>query len=111
VGDGAKIQRSCKRTNLAVACWVIADDEVVCYQTFDISDTGICLTTSRPLGMGKIVELQFFLPHTASPLSVTAEVIWSDCGGEGNMGLRFLDRGEKVLTALRELTRNGSKKG
>jgi PilZ domain len=110
VGNGGKKQRSCKRTSLGVACWVIADDEVVCYQTFDMSETGICLTTGRPLGMGKIVELQFFLPHTASPLSVTAEVIWSDCEGEANMGLRFLDRGEKVLTALRELARHGTKK-
>jgi hypothetical protein len=89
---------------------MIADDEVVCYQTFDISDTGICLTTGRPLVTGKIVELQFFLPDTASPLSVTAEVIWSDCSPEANMGLRFLDQSEKVLTALRTLARHCCRK-
>lgn len=103
MGNNLNTPRSCRRTPLAVACWVIAEDEVVCHQTFDISDTGICLTTDTPLSVGSIVELQFFLPHTACPLSVTAEVIWSDCDGEGNTGLRFLEQGERVLTALRAL--------
>lgn len=104
-----KESRSCKRKPLGVACWVIANEEVVCYQTSDISDTGISLTTSNPLEVGRIVELQLFLPTSASPLSVTAEVVWSDMEGEG-MGLQFLERGEKVLTALRDLTRHCCKK-
>jgi hypothetical protein len=106
VGDAERKQRSCKRKPISAACWVIVDDEVVCYQTFDMSDTGICLTTSSPLEVGKIVELQFFLPDSARPFSVTAEVVWSDCDGEGNMGLQFLERGEKALTALRDLARH-----
>ena len=103
MGEATKRQRSCRRKPLAIACWLIANDEVVCYQTVDISDTGICLTTNNPLAVGRIVELQLFLPVSASPLSVTAEVIWSDAEGEANMGLQFLERSEKVLTALREL--------
>jgi hypothetical protein len=104
MGEALKRQRSCRRKPLAIACWLVANDEVACYQTVDISDTGICITTATPLPVGRIVELQLFLPVSATPLSVTAEVIWSDTSGEGNMGLQFLERGEKVLTALRELT-------
>jgi c-di-GMP-binding flagellar brake protein YcgR len=110
VGDVVKRQRSCKRKPVAVACWVIANDEVVCYQTVDLSDTGICLTTRNPLEVGKIVEIQLFLPLSASPLSVTAEVVWSEEEGEGNMGLQFLERSEKVLTALRDLAHHCSRK-
>ena len=107
VPEAVRKGRSCARKPVATACWVIADDEVVCYQTFDLSDTGICLTTGSPLAVGRIVELQFFLPASTTPLSVTAEVVWSDCGGSGNMGLRFLEQDAKALSALREVARHG----
>ena len=108
MGNGLKKQRSCRRKPLGTACWVVANDELVCYQTSDISDTGICLDTSNPLEVGRIVELQLFLPTSATPLSVTAEVIWSDAD-RGGMGLQFLERSEKVLTAIRLLTRQCSR--
>jgi Tfp pilus assembly protein PilZ len=90
-----------------MACWVIHGEDVACYQTFDLSATGLCIRSTQHLPEGEIVELQFYLPDSARPLSVTAKVVWSVECGEGGIGLVFLEHGrETVARLLRAAERN-----
>lgn len=91
-----------KRISVDLACWVIVDDEVVCYQVSDISSTGISLQSARPLPQGKIVEIQMYIPSSACPVSVTARVVRCE---EGVLGLMFIEQNrreiERLLASLR----------
>lgn len=99
MGGRSGCRRGQRRIPVDMACWLIVDDEIVCYRSFDISATGIAVRSTRPLPPGTIVELQFFLPTSAHPASVTAQVVWcsdDDC----SMGLTFLERDRTLLDRL-----------
>lgn len=95
-----------KRSPIQVGCWIVQDDgESCCCSTFDISDTGIAIATNTPLPVGQVLCLQLYTPHSASPLSLSAEVIWSRTEQDGAMGLRFLDLTAEESEKLKEMTR------
>lgn len=94
-----------KRAEVQVGCWIARPDgELCCCSTFDISETGISLVASPPLPVGRVVSLQFYTPHSASALSISAEVVWSCIEHNGSMGLRFLDITAEKLKILKEMT-------
>ena len=98
--------RSHKRSPIQIGCWIVQDDgESCCCSTFDISDAGIAIATDTPLPAGQTVCLQLYTPHSASPLSLVAEVIWSRSDHDGAMGLKFLDLTEEESSRLKEMTR------
>lgn len=68
------------------------------------------MLTTSPLQVGRIVELQFFTHLAASPLTISAEVVWSRLEPEGGMGLRFLDMDEKTTGIIREFARELKKR-
>ncbi|GAM09179.1 pilZ domain protein [Geobacter sp. OR-1] len=93
-----------KRAQIKIGCWIVGQDgESCCCSTYDISDNGISITTTTPLPVGQTACLQFYTPQSASALSISAEVIWSDTGQNPAMGLRFLDITEEELRILREM--------
>jgi c-di-GMP-binding flagellar brake protein YcgR len=94
-----------KRAQVQIGCWIVSHDgESCCCSTFDISDTGIAIATTSPLPIGQIICLQFYTPQSASALSISAEVIWSNTGQDSAMGLRFLNITEEEVKQLREMT-------
>jgi c-di-GMP-binding flagellar brake protein YcgR len=98
--------RSHKRVHVQVGCWIVRQDgESCCCSTFDISDNGISISTNTPLPIGQTICLQFYTPLSASPLSISAEVIWSHTEQNGAMGLRFLDITNDEMEKLNEMTR------
>lgn len=100
MGNRLLRRRGQRRIPLDLPCWLIVDDEIVCYRSFDISATGIAVKCSRPFPAGTIVELQIFLPTSAKPASVTAKVVWGGEGEEGTMGLMFLEKDRSILDRL-----------
>lgn len=103
-------RRGQKRVPLNLACWLINDDDVVCYQTFDLSATGICIRSTQQLPEGKIVELQIFMPESSTPLSITAKVVWNRECDDGTMGLIFLEHSRSHLDKLLELAEREAKR-
>lgn len=98
--------RSHKRSPIQVGCWIVSDDgESCCCSTYDISDTGIAITTNSPLPVGQILRLQLYTPHSSSPLSLSAEVVWSRMEHDCAMGLRFLDLTAEESDMIKEMTR------
>jgi c-di-GMP-binding flagellar brake protein YcgR len=98
-----------RRVHAQVGCWILRKDgESCCCSTFDISDNGISISTNTPLPVGQTVCLQFYTPLSASPLSISAEVIWSHTEHNGAMGLRFLDITNEQMEMLNEMTRQVS---
>ncbi len=85
-------------------------DGASCFDTFDLSESGVSVVTTAPLQVGRIVKLQFFTPLAASPLTIEAEVVWSRLDPEGGMGLRFLDMDEKTAGIIREFARELKKR-
>ncbi|RNC72335.1 MAG: PilZ domain-containing protein [Desulfuromonadales bacterium] len=83
-------ERKCRRTPVKVGCWLVEMDGVSCVYTFDISDDGVSVVTEDPMPVGQIVPLQFFTPHSASAVTIQAEVVWSRLEPEGAMGLKFI---------------------
>ena len=91
-------ERRSKRIPAGVGCWLSQGDDVSCFHSFDISSTGICLSTDEPLTEGKVVELQFYTPRSAKAITVDAEVVWSRHDPQvSGMGLKFL--GEESITS------------
>ena len=96
--------RKNKRAQCQVGCWIVRHDgESCCCSTFDISDSGVSISTNTPLPVGQIIRLQFYTPQSASALSISAEVIWSCTEQNGSMGLRFLDIPDEELKILKEM--------
>jgi hypothetical protein len=95
---------------VTTGCWLVQADEVSCFETFDLSESGVSVLTTTPLQVGRIVNLQFFTPLAASPLAVAAEVVWSHLEPEGGMGFRFLDLDEKTARIIREFARELKKR-
>lgn len=103
-------ERTCSRMAVTTGCWLVQADEVSCFDTFDLSESGVSVLTTTPLQVGRIVKLQFFTPLAANPLTVDAEVVWSRLDPEGGMGLRFLDMDEKTARIVREFARELKKR-
>jgi hypothetical protein len=95
---------------ITTGCWLVQNDETSCFDTFDLSESGVAILTTSPLQVGRIVSLQFFTPLAASPLTISAEVVWSLLEPEAGMGLRFLDMDEKTAGIIREFARELKKR-
>lgn len=99
-------KRKDKRIPLDVGCWLVHVDEVSCFQTMDVSGTGMSVLISDPLPVGKQVEVQIFTAESADPVSVPAEVVWSAIeDDQGSMGLRFLNLDEPTGKVVKEFSR------
>lgn len=68
-------------------------------QTVNISEGGIAVSTSVPLGPGIKVQVEFTLPGNKSPFVVGAAVCW--CKGT-YLGLQFTSLSPEVSTELQE---------
>lgn len=98
-------ERACRRMPVKIGCWLVGTDEASCFETFDLSESGVAVVTSAPLSVGKIVHLQFFTPLAATPVTVKAEVIWSRLEPEGGMGFRFMEVDHRTTSVIREFVR------
>lgn len=98
-------KRKEKRTPVGMGCWLVYMDEAACFETLDVSETGMSVLMSTPLPIGKQVDLQFFTPESADPVNLPAEVVWSTLeDDQGSMGLRFLKMDERTGKAVKELS-------
>jgi c-di-GMP-binding flagellar brake protein YcgR len=98
-------KRSCRRLPVRVGCWLVEIDGLACVHTFDISAEGVCVVTDEPLPAGKVINLQFFVPSSAQPVQIEAEVVWSrEDAGAWALGLRFLAASQVACQAVREFT-------
>ena len=95
-------ERACKRIAVQVGCWLVEMDSASCFHTFDLSEGGVCINTDEPFPVGRVVTLQFFTSKNAAPVSITAEVVWSQLEPTAGMGLRFTDPGPKELQIIKE---------
>ncbi len=98
-------ERTSRRMAVTTGCWLVQDDEVSCFDTFDLSESGVSVLTTAPLQVGRIVTLQFFTPLAATPLTIEAEVVWNHLEPEGGMGLRFLDMDQNTAGIIRNFAR------
>ena len=90
--------------SIQVGCWLVEMDGASCFHTFDLSEGGVCINTDEPFLVGRVVTLQFFTPKNATPVSITAEVVWSQLEPIAGMGLRFTDLDPKSLQVIKEIT-------
>lgn len=88
------------RVNVDINCWVDVG-EMYCVSTYDLSDTGVSLISSRPLPEGSIVTMKFFTPFSAEPVTIKGKVIWCRTEPEGAMGLQFIDIDETTRSILK----------
>ena len=79
-------------------------DGASCFHTFDLSEGGVCINTDEPFPVGRGVTLQFFTPKNATPVSITAEVVWSRLEPIAGMGLRFTGLDAKALQVIKDIT-------
>ncbi len=103
-------ERACRRMAVTTGCWLMQADAASCFDTFDLSESGVSVLTAAPLQVGRIVKLQFFTPLAATPLTIEAEVVWSRLDPEGGMGLRFLNMSQKTAAIIREFARELKKR-
>ncbi len=96
-------ERGCRRIHASVGCWLLEVDGASCFDTFDLSEGGVCVHTDEPLPVGKVVTLGFYTPGSARPIRAEAEVVWVSCDDEpGSMGLKFVNLDEEGGEAIRE---------
>ena len=57
--------------------------------SINISETGICIQSSRPLVSGNQLHLRIELPGLSPPFTTAGEVCWGDVNGR--VGIRFLN--------------------
>jgi uncharacterized protein (TIGR02266 family) len=95
-------ERGCRRIPASVGCWLLEVDGASCFDTFDLSEQGVCVHTDEPLPVGKVVSLGFYTPGSARPVRAEAEVVWVCSEGEPiSMGLRFIRLDEEGRAAIR----------
>ena len=97
--------RTCRRMPVKVGCWLVELGGSSCVYTFDISEKGVSVVTEDPFPVGQVVTLQFFTPHSATAVTLEAEVVWSCLEPEGGMGLKFINIDEEGKAILAEFTR------
>jgi len=71
-------------------------DRLLSAQTHDLSETGICMWTTRVFTPASILEVEFPGPNGTPPFRVRARVVWCQPHTEGGylksrMGLDFMD--------------------
>jgi hypothetical protein len=95
-----------KRKQIHIGCWILGEDGGCnCCSSFDLSDSGVSISTDEPLSVGQVVSLQFYTTRSAAPLTLSAEVVWSRIDPDGLMGLRFIDITQDDLSVLRDIIR------
>jgi hypothetical protein len=75
-------------------------------ETVNISETGMLVHSTTPLGLGCEVDFAFQLPRTSGLLAGRARVV--RYGAPGEFGLQFLDLDEDVLGRLRSFLQGRS---
>jgi c-di-GMP-binding flagellar brake protein YcgR len=55
--------------------------------SINVSETGMCIQTSRPLASGEQLRLRIELPSLSEPFTTSGEVCWVDVNGR--VGIRF----------------------
>ena len=90
-----------------MGCWMGDGEETACLDISDISITGAFVATQHPLPEGKTIRLELYTSHSARPVGIKAEVVWSrtedDGDEEAGMGIRFLELDEEKRRLLLEL--------
>ncbi len=71
-------------------------DKLLVAQSHDMSETGVCMWTSRMLVPASLIELDFPATPGEEPLRVRARVVWCQPRNEGGYlkawaGLEFVD--------------------
>ncbi len=72
------------------------------------SEFGIFLVSDTPLPRGSTLELEFRIPHTREPLTVSGEVRWVEDGAGGQepgMGIQFTNLDPETQRRIRSLIR------
>ena len=96
------IERGCRRVPASVGCWLLEVDGASCFDTFDLSEGGVCVQTDEPLPVGRVVLLGFYTPGSARPIRAEAEVVWVCNEDEPNsMGLKFMNLDDESREAIR----------
>ena len=96
-------ERGCRRVPASVGCWLLELNGASCFDTFDLSEGGVCVQADEPLPVGRVVQLGFYTPGSARPIRADAEVVWVCSEEEPNtMGLRFVNLDEKGREAIRD---------
>jgi hypothetical protein len=96
--------RRSTRRQVDVGCWIVEGGTASCFNTFEISETGLSVATYEPLPVGRIVRLEFFTPTSANALSLDAQVIWSRLEPEAAMGMRFMNVDDGLRLLIAEFT-------
>jgi len=91
------------RTPSKLRCWCEGDNVTFFARVGNLSEGGLFLRTSTPLGAGAVTRLR--LRHGEAPeVEATATVVWSRAEGqESGMGLRFESLEEPARRHLRRL--------
>ena len=73
-----------------------------CYQSQNISESGLMLKGAQALAIGTTVKVHLCLPDEADPVKGTALVVrHSDHGEDPGVGLRFVELGHAEILRLR----------
>jgi hypothetical protein len=67
--------------------------------SLNLSETGLCLNCSQSMQVGDKLQLRLVLPGDTDPLSLAAEVCWSQVSGK--VGVQFCNIAPEVDLALR----------
>jgi hypothetical protein len=98
-------KRRAYRYQVDVSAEVQVDRQVLAARTKNLSETGVCLVTSRPLPEGGSFDLSLFLTvdgiedPDSPPLELGVSVIWASPGNDNDhlAGCHFADLdGDKV---------------
>lgn len=85
-------------------------DRLLAAQTHDLSETGICMWTTRVFTPASILEVEFPGPKGAASFRVRARVVWCQPHSDGGvlksrMGLDFLDLTPELNAKLTAIIR------
>jgi len=67
--------------------------------SLNLSENGICLTSTLPMKSGDKLRLRLRLPGTAVPLNLMGEVCWSEASGR--VGIQFSELTPEMANTLR----------
>jgi uncharacterized protein (TIGR02266 family) len=91
-------RRRWPRAALVVEIVLAADSPPILRQITDLSHGGLFVDSATPLPEGTPVRLRFTLPGEAAPMSVEAQVAWTQ--PHVGMGLRFTKLGPAEKRAI-----------
>ncbi len=94
--------RSTSRMMVNVEVKADTSSSLRCFQSANISESGMLLKGSHPIAIGMAVELEFCLPDEAEPVRGVAMVVRHTGNGEDpGIGLRFVDLNRQEMLRLR----------